>query len=53
MVKDLVQKSSARVGKRFPIEGHEGFGIEAERVLEGFVGEVKLAVQVEVLPAHG
>ena len=36
-----------------PVEDQQGPDIEAEGVLEGVVGEVKLAVQTDALPASG
>ena len=53
MVKSLVQKLNGRAGSLLPVEGQQGLDIEAERVFEGVVGEVKLAVQVDMLPADG
>ena len=53
LVKSLVQKLNGRGRLRLPVEGEERVHIEAERVFQDFVGKVKLAVQVEVLPAHG
>ena len=35
------------------MEDQQGLNIEAEGVLEGVVGEAKLAVQIDMLPAHG
>ena len=35
------------------MKDQQGLDIEAEGVLEGVVGEVKLAVQIDVLPVHG
>ena len=36
-----------------PVEDQQGPDIEAEGVLEGVVGEVKLAGQTDALPASG
>jgi len=53
LVKSLVQRLNERAGWGLPLEGKKRLYIEAERVFQGFVGKVKLAVQVDVLPAHG
>ncbi len=53
LVKSLVQRLNERAGWGLPLEGEKSLHIEAERVFQGFVGKVKLAVQVDVLPAHG
>ena len=53
LVKSLVQRLNERAGWGLPLEDRKGLHIEAERVFQGFVGKVKLAVQVEVLPADG
>ena len=36
-----------------PVEGEEGFDVKAESVCESLIREVKFAVQVDVLLAHG
>ena len=53
LVKSLVQRLNERAGWGLPLEGKKGLYIEAERVFEGLIREVKFAVQVDVLPAHG
>ena len=53
LVKSLVQRLNERAGWGLPLEGKKVLHIEAERVFQGFVGKVKLAMQVDVLPTHG
>ena len=53
LVKSLVQKLIGRGRCLFPVEGVEGFDIKSKGFFEGLIREVKFAVQVDVLPAHG
>ena len=53
LVKSLVQRLNERAGWGLPLEGKKRLYIETERVFQGVVGKVKLAVPVEVLPAPG
>jgi hypothetical protein len=52
LVKSLVQKLNGRVKSLLQVKGQQGLNIEAQRALERVVGEVKLAGQVDMLPAH-
>ena len=52
LVKSLVQRLNEWAGWGLPLEGKKRLSIEAERVFQGFVGKVKLAMQVDVLPAQ-
>jgi len=52
LVKSLVQLNGW-VGGLPPVESQKGLIVKVQGVFEGLVGEVILAVQVDMPPAHG